>query len=249
MSLFDRIFGKKKEEVKPAYTRPQNKEKIKRSKTRDGRNVFEYCDEGKPMSAKYKSSDEFYDTTKMVIDNFPRKIQGKKVYDIMVSWRNSSYTIIEEGIPIKYEHILAEVDKDRLEQDEEYLKYVMKDFLERERIKEYLSNGLETEGELKAEEKEAKRTGRGTKSHYWPCGIYVGGVRQKGNEFGKFFDVDFGKKIHNSPEMVEARAEHRTQKAKEEEEERKRKVQAIREKKENIARLQREVEEDEQELR
>ena len=42
MSLFDRIFGKKKEEVKPAYTKPQNKEKIEKSKTRDGRNVFKY---------------------------------------------------------------------------------------------------------------------------------------------------------------------------------------------------------------
>ena len=111
--------------------------------------------------------------------------------------------------------MLLELDLELLENDINYCNMVMKKLLDKERVEKYLENGLE-------------------ETPKQPCGKYVGGVKKTENGYTKFFSTTVGQASHNSELMVNRRKEHREMLER-------KKQKDIENKRAQIAKLQREI--------
>lgn len=194
--------------------RIQNPNSIEYSCTEDGRLVVELYEPN-------PGPRQFYDTTKLIIDNRVVDLDGRFVQNCMLAWYGQDDAIHlnsrghDLGRRNQFRNILAEIDKNLLFEDESYCLAVMKQLLNQNRVEQYLSRGLEDTPEI-------------------PCGKYVGGIRQRGEIYEKFFNIELGKVSHNSPEMVEKRQKLNEQR-------RQRQEQSKAEKLQQIAKLQEEL--------
>ena len=126
--------------------------------------------------------------------------------------------------------IQIHIDLDQLQNNDEYLKYTMGALLKEKRVRNYLKMAMKTEEEIN---NEISRTGN---THIYPCGRYVGSVKQTDRGFIKRFYNDVGRIFHNLPQME---SERKVAKAKQESKDR------INEKRAEIARLEKEIEDEE----
>ena len=141
---------------------------------------------------------QFYDTTRLIINKKPLIMSDKEVYNCLVSWYGSDdCQIFNENLgkfeslrATEYRNILAQIDLNLLQNDPDYCKMVMQNLLNRERVEKYLDMGLEEMPER-------------------PCGKYIGGVMEFGNQYKKFFSEAVGKASHNSETMINKRKRHR----------------------------------------
>ena len=133
-----------------------------------------------------------YDSMELLIMGDSSAIEDKSVKDCKVSWygMDDAIEIDEHGRELsrrtRYKHVLAEIDTDLIETDNEYGIMVMNGLLRKNRVERYLRDGLNENPET-------------------PCGEYVGGVRRIGNEYKKVFDIKVGEKAHNLDTMKEKR--------------------------------------------
>lgn len=195
MGILD-IFKPKNKETKesvgqaPQAQSIQNNASSNASISRDnhGNIIVEYYD---PVA----TAREFYDTTKLVINPIPTRVEGQLVYSAKVAWYGSSDCIVMDpttgeiigGRKGAFTDIKLEIDNERLFTDPMYQKVLMTQLLDQKRVEyRYIPMGLEEYPEQ-------------------PCGNYVGRVSR---EYKKQFDVAVGQAIHNSPEMIEKRQRH-----------------------------------------
>lgn len=166
--------------------------------TNDGRLAIEFIDN--ELRGK-----KFYDVTRIVINNpvdfefsHPQDQRTKKVcrvQDLLVSWydRNDAAVFGRTTRADIYTEVLAEIDIESLTRDPMYMQYVMRQLLDQKRVEGYLQKGLEDNPDR-------------------PCGIYVGGVRNgntQGKMYDKFFNLEIGKRVHNTPYMQKKRQKHK----------------------------------------
>lgn len=224
MGLFDRLFNKK-EKAQETTQMPREplkqRDGITMRMTQDGRKVFEYYD-------AHTQFGKFYDTTRVVINQEPRIIEGRTVYDCLVSWFGQSDAVYLDknmkGRQDIYEHIVAGIDPEKMQADGHYLQMVMTDLLEQKRVNKYLERGMKEESELGTDE--------------LACGRYIGEIEQKPDgTYRKVFGARVGKVEHNSEYMQQARQSARDQRAKW-------RAESIARKQAEIARLQAEIEEE-----
>ena len=164
------------------------------------------------------------DVTRLIISRQPLNIENCPVYSCAVSWYNQNDCQnfsketgkYESPRAEQYRGVLAEIDIELLQKDPNYCNAVMRSLLNRQRVEKYIENGLQETPEV-------------------PCGKYVGGIMRTEEGYKKYFNEKIGRASHNSPLMVARR-----QKNREEIEARRRR--AIDYKKEQIARLQGEIE-------
>lgn len=187
MGFFDRFKKNKKEANSIDYSN-RNVNDIRFYKTHDKRLAIEFEEYG----ADFK---QFYDTTRVIINSTPSFINGYPVYDCNVSWYGSNDAEIfdENGNDVSsrtdYSMVLAQIDPIRMRQDSAYCAYVMKNLFEKSRVEKYLENCLSDNPDT-------------------PCGNYIGGVKDKDDgTFGKFFNIDIGKYVHNSKYIINIRNE------------------------------------------
>lgn len=222
MGFLDRFKKGDKPKIEEAVTKKQPTiEKlpfeVKYSQMPNGNLQVEFIDEG----AAFK---KLYDTTRLVIKRQPLNMEGHQVYNCAVSWygSNDCQMINEETGVIDslraqdYRGVLAEIDLQLLQSDPNYCSMVMKGLMDKERVERYLANGLEESPEQ-------------------PCGKYIGGVRQTERGYGKFFSTAVGRASHYSGLMIGRRQEHREMAEAQ-------RQKAIEDKKEQIKRLQKEIE-------
>ena len=197
--------------------RIQNPNSIEYSCTEDGRLVVELYEPN-------PGPRQFYDTTKLIIDNRVVDLDGRFVQNCMLAWYGQDDAIHlnsrghDLGRRNQFRNILAEIDKNLLFEDESYCLAVMKQLLNQNRVEQYLSRGLEDTPEI-------------------PCGKYVGGIEQTSEGYEKMFYRNLGKASHYSREMCNKRQIIK--------EEIRRSREAVRAKKQaQIARLQQELEDD-----
>lgn len=210
---------------KPENTQPKTNTKkemdlktfdVKYGTTTDGRLQVDFYD----RQAEFK---QFYDTTRLIVNDKPLNLAGQKVYNCIVSWygQNDCQMLDErtgkfEGQRAnQYRGVLAQIDLNLLRSDPYYCNKVMKELLNKKRVERYLEAGLEEMPER-------------------PCGKYIGGVIQTEKGYRKFFSESVGYASHNSHLMIDRRRENR-----ENREALRRK--AIANKKEQIANLQAEI--------
>ena len=148
---------------------------------------------------------------------------GTKVYNALVSWYGE-----DDAVPVNipgHHHSLRRRDTRSIQlgldfsklSDSKYLKTLFYLLLNQDRVERYLNNGLQENPEV-------------------PCGNYIGQLcytPEKGI-YQKQFDLHIGKISHNSTPQVERRRQHKLKL-----EERKR--NSIKEKQEQIAKLQQEI--------
>lgn len=222
MGFFDRFKKKKEESIETPVVSDKAKSnelpvKIRYTTLPNGNLQFDFLD----SNADFK---KFYDTTRLVVGKEPISIGGKQVYNCAVSWYGDNDCQIldtKTGRSINsraenYRGVLIEIDLELLQSDKNYYKMLMSKLLDKERVEEYLERGLQETPEI-------------------PCGKYIGGIRKTEKGYGKFFDVTVGQASHNSKLMVDRR-----QKLREEEEARRKRD--IERKKEQINKLQSEIE-------
>lgn len=147
-----------------------------------------------------KNSDfkKFYDTTRLIVGRQPLNIEGHQVYNCAVSWygRNDCQMFDEKTRKFdslraqEYRGVLAEIDLELLQNDQNYCNMLMKGLLDKQRVERYLENGLQETPEQ-------------------PCGKYIGGVIQTEKGYGKFFSTIVGQASHNSELMINRRQENR----------------------------------------
>lgn len=221
MGFFDRFKKKDKQNINNSVSNRQKIEQlpydIKYGLDANGNLQVEFYD---------KNSDfkKFYDVTRLIIARQPLNIKGHTVYNCAVSWYGrSDCQMFDEKTgrfdslrAQEYRGVLAEIDLDLLQIDQNYCDMVMKGLLDKQRVERYLENGLQ---ETVAQ----------------PCGKYVGGVKKTEKGYGKFFSTTVGRASHNSELMVERRHENRLMA-----EAKRQKI--IADKKAQIEKLQREVE-------
>lgn len=225
MGLFDKLFNKKEKEEKRVTPSIQDdsRDNAVMSMTEDGRKMFEY------YQAK-KDFGQFYDTTRVVVNKEPRIVEGRTLYDCLVSWFGRSDAVyFIDGVETggrrdEYEHIVAGIDPERMQADGHYLQMVMTDLLEQKRVNKYLERGMKEESELRSDE--------------LACGRYIGEIEQKPDgTYRKVFGARVGKVEHNSEYMKQARQVARDQRAKW-------RAESIARKQAEIARLQAEIDEE-----
>ena len=213
MGLFD-VFKKKdnKSERENSFKKEKDYE-VNYSVTEDGRLQVDFYDESK-----------FYDTntTRLVVDNKSIILADQKVRNCIVSWYNRDDAVYlapeYEGESLgasDYKGILAQIDPELLQRDEEYCLVVMRKLLDKKRVTKYLEDGLKEKPEH-------------------PCGKYVGGVNLTEKGYVKSFSIAAGEASHNSDYMVNSRKEY--QKKIEEQ-----KLKSISDRKKQIQSLQKEI--------
>lgn len=144
-----------------------------------------------------------YDSTRAIIDKNGKEINGEILYDIKVSWYMADETYFGKENPEVPVHVIASIDIERMK-DKTYYDYVMKNFLSKNRVMEFIRKSMMTEEEL---EKERRETGNQRNA---PCGRYIGRVVGTDAENLEIkFDQDVGKYMHNQPDMVESREQYR----------------------------------------
>lgn len=191
MGLFDRFKKKKKElENNNKLNEGEKGYEIEYGRTRDGRLQVDFYDK----SAKIG---QFYDTTRLVVDNKPLILANEEVRNCIVSWYRQDDTIFGnpeyEGESLNardYKGILAQIDPMLLSVDENYCSVVMRNLLDQKRVLKYLEDGLQETPER-------------------PCGKYIGGVRPTEKGYDKFFSLPVGRASHNSDLMINCRRERR----------------------------------------
>lgn len=196
MGFFDILKkSNKKEQTQsvPRQNRVEEPSKAQFQYSRDGRYLMiDYYDN----STSFK---QFYDTTRLIVDRMPTQIGNSQVHNCRISWYGSEDA---EYLDSKMQahtrkgqlkEIIAQIDPELLATDPNYCQSVIIGLLNESRVNRYLQAGLEENPQL-------------------PCGNYVGGVRQEGNRYGKFFDVQLGKLIHYSTAMQTKRSANRAQK-------------------------------------
>ena len=223
MGFFD-IFKKKKEEKqeKPNYVSNalpfKREDKVKINGDLESGITFDYY-------LSEPGFKRFYDTVCLQIpDTQPVfNIFGTKVYNALVSWYGED-DAVPVNIPGLY-HSLRRRDTRSIQlwldfsklSDSKYLKTLFYLLLDQDRVEKYLENGLQENPEV-------------------PCGNYIGQlcyIPERGI-YKKQFDPYIGDFSHNSTPQVERRRQHKLKL-----EERKR--NAIKEKQEQIAKLQQEI--------
>ena len=223
MGFFD-IFKKKKEEKqeKPNYVSNalpfKREDKVKIDGALESGITFDYY-------LSEPGFKRFYDTVCLQIpDTQPVfNIFGTKVYNALVSWYGED-DAVPVNIPGLY-HSLRRRDTRSIQlgldfsklSDSKYLKTLFYLLLDQNRVEQYLENGLQEDPEL-------------------PCGNYIGQlcyIPERGI-YKKQFDPHIGEFSHHSTPQVERRRQHKLKL-----EERKR--NAIKEKQEQIAKLQQEI--------
>lgn len=215
MGLFDFLKkGKKQEQIQPAMPRQmqERQDRIETYLTEEGRKVFEFFD------SKARPG-QMYDSTRVVIDQAPKVIEGDMVYDCFVSWFGEGDTVFFEegrGRQDQYEHVIAGINPGLMETDPEYLKFVMQGLFGKARVERYLETALMSEEEIQETQKEEiARTGH---DHTWACGRYIGKVeRNAKGELVKKFNAEVGSIMHNTAEMKSARNVAQLKRAKREE--------------------------------
>ena len=130
MGLFDRLFNKKEEKTETPSIQDDSRDSAVMSIIEDGRKRFEY------YQAK-RDFGQFYDTTRVVVNREPRVVEGRILYDCLVSWygRDDAVYIMDGaeemgGRRDTYEHIVAGIDPEKMQADGRYLQMIMTDLLE-----------------------------------------------------------------------------------------------------------------------
>ena len=133
MGLFDRLFNKKEEKTETPSIQDDSRDSAVMSIIEDGRKRFEY------YQAK-RNFGQFYDTTRVVVNTEPRIVEGRILYDCLVSWygRDDAVYIMDGaeemgGRRDTYEHIVAGIDPEKMQADGRYLQMIMTDLLEQKR--------------------------------------------------------------------------------------------------------------------
>lgn len=140
---------------------------------------------------------QFYDTTRLIIDGQRTDMGAIPLKECRVSWYGESDAIMidnKTGQEISrrndYKDILADIDINLLQTDDNYRVSVMKLLLNEKRVEKYLNDGLKENPEI-------------------PCGKYIGGIKNMQNTYGKYFDRIAGQRSHNSNEMINKRNKYR----------------------------------------
>ena len=205
MGLFDKLFGKKDE--------PKVDENSTRREEYESHQIplkFQQSNELVEYELFNRDSNKFYDTTKVKISRKPLIVNGKEVYKLEVSWYGSSDAIYissdgegYRGRRDDYESVYAGIDLEKLQSDIGYLKFALEELLDQDRVQRYLKISEKTIPEINDE---IARTGN---TRIYPCGRYVGGVKETDRGFSKVFDPEVGRYCHELPEMQQQREEKR----------------------------------------
>lgn len=243
------IFGRKKKDEEDRPIVEEKRDIAKISHTEEGRKIFE-------LQVAEKEKGQYSDTTRIVIDKVPQNVEGALVYDCMATWYNEGDTMFYDPsgsgeINYDYVHVIAGIDPYLMETNKEYFFEVMKGLFKESRVKgEYLPTRLKTEEEIEQEatrirEEQARVQREGgdpstiRKSQIMaPCGRYIGCVIEREGRIVRGFNPDVGKALHNSPEMKKEREAYKERQARQE---------VARAKREEIARMQHELDEYENE--
>lgn len=229
MGLFDKLFGKKDEQ-----TVDENSTRREEYESHQNPLKFQQSNELVEYELFNRDSNKFYDTTKVKIIRKPLIVNGKEVYKLEVSWYGSSDAIyISDGDGYRgrrddYETVYAGIDLEKLQSDIGYLKFALEELLDQDRVQRYLKISEKTIPEINDE---IARTGN---TRIYPCGRYVGGVKETDRGFSKFFDPEVGRYCHELPEMQQQREEKRNSRIARQQAE-------IARKKEELARLEAEL--------
>lgn len=220
MGIFDKFKKAKNEkpEINEKYETEKRPFEVEYSQTENGELQIDFYD----RKADFK---QFYDSTRLIINERPLNIEGQKVYNCMVSWYGHNDCCMLNETTGKYENfnaknykeVQAQIDPDLLKNDEDYCNAVMKGLLKRDRVEKYLKSGLKENTER-------------------PCGEYVGGIDKIENKYRKIFSERIGKILHNSRFMQEKREIYRKKVNLEKE-------KAIREREAEIQKLKSEINE------
>lgn len=176
MGLLDKAFRKREDRKKENIENPIKEKTNQKNETNMGANIdgshfFEYYDPNiKPGQT--------YNITRVVVKNSPKVIEGDTVYECIVSWFMENVTQKRNGQDVSvdtvaYNEVVAGIDVDKMEQDEEYLKLVMISLFEKNQVENYMSNALKSEEEL------ASILRRNPGCGVYPCGKYIGTVEMQ----------------------------------------------------------------------
>ena len=204
MGLFDKLFGKKDEQ-----TVDENSTRREEYESHQNPLKFQQSNELVEYELFNRDSNKFYDTTKVKISRKPLIVNGEEVYKLEVSWYGSSDAIyISDGDGYRgrrddYETVYAGIDLEKLQSDIGYLKFALEELLDQDRVQRYLKISEKTIPEINDE---IARTGN---TRIYPCGRYVGGVKETDRGFSKVFDPEVGRYCHELPEMQQQREEKR----------------------------------------
>lgn len=177
MGFLDRFKNKKS--VEPSTNNTLQAEQlpfeVEFGVTCDGRLQVDFYDK----NADFK---QFYDTTRLIVNNSPLNIAGYSVQNCIVSWyghddcqmMNKTTGKFESLRANEYRGVLAQIDVNLLQTDSEYCSCVMKELLNKRRVETYLEAGLE-------------------ETPNRPCGKYVGGIGRNERGYNKVFSQKIGK--------------------------------------------------------
>lgn len=221
MGLFDKLRRNRIEE--PKREMPKEPQRVERpydttfSRTRDGKLQVDFHEKNPEFG-------QFYDMTRLVFNRETLSVLGHQLQKCKVSWYGEDDAIMidkstgeDMSRRADYKEILAEIDVNLMQTDVHYCEAVMKKLLNMKRVTEKLNMGLQEKPEK-------------------PCGNYVGGIKRTERGYQKFFRTDVGERVHNSEEMKNKRNKYR-------EEKRANKEKEIDRRKEEISRLQSEIDE------
>ena len=192
MSFFD-VFKKKQNEANNKNRVPQQPSYNLEAKILpNGNYAYNFVDyENDP--------NKDYDTTYLEVNPRYKILAGRPVYEAKVSWYREDDTQLNNPQTGKMEYlrkddtskILIEANLNSLTNDPKYIQLFMRNLLSEKRVEGYLERGLEEN------------------PNGYKCGNYIGGVEysSKTGELQKIFHTSVGEAVHNSPEMVQARAD------------------------------------------
>lgn len=200
MGFLDKIFNKKsKEQVESPVEMPQEQANMPRiTMLSDGRLNVEFYNGS-------TTEKEFYDTTKLTIDvENPLSIGGKVLYNCIVAWdsyndcirfgeKSEEYRKIA-GNRDAYKGVWLDLNLGSLQTSPEYCDVLMNKLLKKSRVNNYIEMGLQENPER-------------------PCGKYIGGVQMGPYGYEKCFSPTVGRDAHQTPFMVNRRAERRQKEA------------------------------------
>ena len=206
MGFFD-IFRKNKSKNLTSQQPKITERKFAEDPTKEDIRIT-LLEQGRKVQVEYYNPDpkirniEGYDITKVIIDKFGYQLGDSIVKNCLITWYGDGWVhLVENDVRDEYKEILASVDVNRILSDKNYCSFVMRALLNRKRVMGYLERGMSS-GDIK-----------------YPCGNYVGGVRQvkdkdeDKDKFEKYFDISTGRESHYSEEMVQARRQAEQQRA------------------------------------
>lgn len=150
MGLLDRILGKDKNKEDTIQEKQREvKDTVKFFRGPQGLEGIEY------YNANPKPG-QFYDTTRVVINNQCKIVEGTEIYDLWVSHFNETDVVFldddgrESGSKTDYTHVIASIDPELIKTDPDYIECLVKGLLERNRVEDYISKAMKDEEELGA---------------------------------------------------------------------------------------------------